>query len=552
MTETFQKDLALLKTKLGYVEDDTFDWDSVVAILVLRLANTDCLHKDNPASHATQIQLTDSGQSPPGLSKTDDFFPTLVVNDTFSRWRLSVEALMSVKNLKALNVALQTEDSWILSRIQIRRRRPLNDQANPVLHLCYGDDLRELRNVLCERDYLVIAKLKNVPHYYAFGLPDDACLGDSKRLSVRSDEAANDQTQFLHAELSATSDPKWSALPVSDDDPFGLAGAGPALRRALSALQAGKNVIFVGPPGTAKSELAVKLCKSLEVHYDLVTATSNWSTFETIGGYMPDPSAAQPGAPEPLNFSPGAIVGAIQRNHWLIVDEINRADMDKAFGEMFTLLSAGLVRLPFKTRVGNRMVNVVLGHPSTDTEDTLAIPLPQDWRLLATMNTFDKASLHQLSFALMRRFAFVEVTVPEKSKYRDLLRDRVASRMTGGIFDDTSREAILRLLASVFATGSSEGLGKLGLLVGPAIPLDIVDYLVARVETLRSSKEELASPRLVLEGLELYLYPQFEGRDREHDGILRAISEALSLTEEEKAVTGKSLSLWTGFEANAE
>ena len=38
--------------------------------------------------------------------------------------------------------------------------------------------------------------------------------------------------------------------------------------------------------------------------------------------------------------------------------------------------------------------------------------IPEDWRIIATMNTYDKTSLYEMSYAFMRRFAFIQVQVP--------------------------------------------------------------------------------------------------------------------------------------------
>jgi len=48
------------------------------------------------------------------------------------------------------------------------------------------------------------------------------------------------------------------------------------------------------------------------------------------------------------------------------------------------------------------------------------------WRIIATTNVLDRALLFDLSFALMRRFAFVDVGAPDLDGYRQLVRDAVA------------------------------------------------------------------------------------------------------------------------------
>lgn len=99
-----------------------------------------------------------------------------------------------------------------------------------------------------------------------------------------------------------------------------------------------------------------------------------------------------------------------------MIDELNRADIDKAFGQLFSVLSRDSVELPYE-----REDRVQIDWVDADTPDdelaaiatnTDRFPVTPAWRLIATINTFDKTSLYDLSFAFMRRFSFIHVGVP--------------------------------------------------------------------------------------------------------------------------------------------
>ncbi|MCK8825679.1 AAA family ATPase [Fuchsiella alkaliacetigena] len=189
-----------------------------------------------------------------------------------------------------------------------------------------------------------------------------------------------------------------------------------------AALQNNKHLLLLGPPGTGKSKLARQLCQNYGVDFKLVTANSDWSTFDTIGGYRPDKEGR-------LYFDAGLFLECFKdretaqpQNQWLIIDELNRADIDKAFGSLFSALTGETVTLSFKNE---KEQNIVLKpQPKAEKLEILAHQylIPEDWRLIATMNTFDKASLYELSYAFMRRLAFISVPVPKEIN-EDLLQE---------------------------------------------------------------------------------------------------------------------------------
>lgn len=184
--EGFDYYLNVLKEHLYYVEDTSFKWKDVFGILIIQLKNTDSLNKERKASHATQIQITSESVPVPGMSKTEDFFPTLTMNTSFKSWRISLKARINKANIAELSgITNLPIAQWQDDSIQIRRRL-LNESddnpGNPALQICYGDDLMPIRERLQVDDYLVIVKRKLAEVYEVFGVPSSVDLGSGKRM----------------------------------------------------------------------------------------------------------------------------------------------------------------------------------------------------------------------------------------------------------------------------------------------------------------------------------------------------------------------------------
>lgn len=206
---TFNSCIAELRKKLDYVEDDSFKWNDVIAVLVLPLSNTDSLNKDRNVSNATQIQLTGESVPVSGRCKTEDFFPTLTLNTTFERWRIGIPTRINAKNVNNLSsTSIDNSSVWLNDSIQIRRRllnKTTTRPGNPALHICYGNDLMPLRKELKVGDYLVIVKRKSETKYEAFGVRSDANLGNDKQMYV-SKSAKMDGIAFDLDELKSRDD----------------------------------------------------------------------------------------------------------------------------------------------------------------------------------------------------------------------------------------------------------------------------------------------------------------------------------------------------------
>ena len=187
------------------------------------------------------------------------------------------------------------------------------------------------------------------------------------------------------------------------------------LQSVQDLLSAKRQVVFYGPPGTGKTYVARKLASAIAgpERVRLVQFHPSYTYEDFVEGYRPSGNGASGFSLVPGPLKQIAIQAAAEepdRTWILIIDELNRGNIAKVFGELFFLLEY-------------RDESIQLQY-SRD-----AFHLPKNLWLIGTMNTADR-SIALMDAALRRRFFFVPF-FPDQEPIRGLLGRWLAKNKPG-------------------------------------------------------------------------------------------------------------------------
>ena len=206
-----------------------------------------------------------------------------------------------------------------------------------------------------------------------------------------------------------------------------------------SKIEYDKNMILYGPPGTGKTYstaiYAVAICDGKDVSVVKAMDYNNvmiryrellsegrvaFTTFHQSYGYEEFIEGIKPVMGENDNIGYSVEDGVFKafcnnskqgQNYVFVIDEINRGNISKIFGELITLLED-------TKRAGmNEQASAILPYSGTE------FSVPDNIYILGTMNTADR-SIALMDTALRRRFQFVEM-MPDADVLRKIGADKV-------------------------------------------------------------------------------------------------------------------------------
>ena len=133
-----------------------------------------------------------------------------------------------------------------------------------------------------------------------------------------------------------------------------------------------------------------------------MTAHEDWTVFDVVGRLELSITAERKEEIRPVNgFFTEAVIRCANnivrhfdepeepQAEWLLIDELSRAHLDKAFGELFTVLGT------------DDLVPITLPHQKPGNRDLV---IPRRFRIIATLNSVDRQFVNSLSQGLRRRF----------------------------------------------------------------------------------------------------------------------------------------------------
>ena len=392
-----------------------------------------------------------------GLCNNGEWKETLKWKDT-DRKSISTDAIVNIilffcNTTKYLPIPAQN------------KKKLISDKLQDLIPVDQSDDIPVFKNKIDEQLYRIRLALKSLNHNDKEGM-------------------------LLYQELN----PFWHStiLPFWDDSTEKLD------KEQLSdktLLEYKKAMILYGPPGTSKSYQARKIAEgmiaealrknsaniseaisslqtTIDSHIHVLQMHPNYTYDDFIIGKSIDNGK--------IVVKPGKMLQIIKGidtedkiPHFVILDEINRVDISRVFGELFTAMEAS-----YRDKGVELSVNIndipekerdELNEKGLINDDKLYLKVPNNMYFIGTMNMID-FSLEQVDFALRRRFLW-RLSTYDPKRLDEIISEKIKDNNISESIPDNFSETCTDLNNEIEWENS---LGK-SYLIGHAFFSEIVD-----------------------------------------------------------------------------
>ena len=196
--------------------------------------------------------------------------------------------------------------------------------------------------------------------------------------------------------------------------------------KLVSVLERKKNIVLQGAPGVGKTYSAKRIAYSMmgekdDNRIEFVQFHQNYSYEDFVMGYKPDGEGFKLKHGVFYDFCKKAEKDH-ENEYFFIIDEINRGNMSKIFGELLMLIESDY-----------RGEDITLAY-----DENQSFAVPENLYIIGMMNTADR-SLAMIDYALRRRFSFFDMEPGFETegfkKYQSKVDAAVGNNMFNNLID---------------------------------------------------------------------------------------------------------------------